>query len=54
MPREPTISALAIERSRRLRRAAPTLGEHTQEVLSGLLGLSDDEITRYALAGVLS
>ena len=37
----------------RLRHAAPTLGEHTQQVLSGLLGLSDDEITRYAIAGAL-
>jgi crotonobetainyl-CoA:carnitine CoA-transferase CaiB-like acyl-CoA transferase len=36
-----------------LRHAAPTLGEHTHEVLTGLLGLSDDEITHYALAGAL-
>ena len=27
-------------------RPAPTLGEHNHEVLSGILGLSDDEIAQ--------
>lgn len=30
------------------RRPAPTLGEHNREVLSGILGLADDEIERLA------
>ena len=33
--------------------AAPRLGEHTCEVLGGLLGLGDAELDRYAAAGVL-
>ncbi len=33
--------------------AAPRLGEHTREVLTSLLGLSDAEIDGYAVAGVL-
>ncbi len=33
--------------------AAPRLGEHTREVLTGLLDLSDAEIDGYAAAGVL-
>ncbi len=33
--------------------AAPRLGEHTREVLGGLLGLGDAELDRYAAAGVL-
>jgi len=33
--------------------AAPRLGEHTREVLGGLLGLGDAALDRYAAAGVL-
>jgi benzylsuccinate CoA-transferase BbsF subunit len=33
-------------------RAAPLLGEHTAEILTGLLGLTDDAIANYAEAGV--
>jgi crotonobetainyl-CoA:carnitine CoA-transferase CaiB-like acyl-CoA transferase len=33
--------------------APPTLGQHTQEVLKGLLGFSDDEIARLANAKVI-
>ena len=33
--------------------AAPRLGEHTRELLTGLLDLSDAEVDRYAAAGVL-
>lgn len=36
-----------------LRKAAPCLGEDTMEILSGILGLSDDEIADYAAAGAL-
>jgi benzylsuccinate CoA-transferase BbsF subunit len=32
---------------------APCLGEHTHEVLTEMLGLSEDEIVRYAAAGAL-
>ncbi len=35
-------------------RAGPTIGEHTEFVLGDLLGFTDDEITRLALAQVLS
>ena len=38
----------------RLRRAAPCLGEHTEQVLREILGLDDDEITQYAVAGALT
>lgn len=38
----------------RLRRAAPCLGEHTQQVLSELLGLDEDEIGRLAMEGALT
>jgi crotonobetainyl-CoA:carnitine CoA-transferase CaiB-like acyl-CoA transferase len=38
----------------RLRLPAPLLGQHTYEVLSGLLGLSDDEIAEHAASGALS
>jgi formyl-CoA transferase len=33
---------------------APFMGEHTAEVLSSLLGLTDDELAALAAAGVLS
>jgi crotonobetainyl-CoA:carnitine CoA-transferase CaiB-like acyl-CoA transferase len=33
---------------------APTLGEHTHEVLTEILGLSDDEIAEYAALGALT
>ncbi|MGD9933827.1 MAG: CaiB/BaiF CoA transferase family protein [Dehalococcoidia bacterium] len=36
-----------------LSRPGPCLGEHTMEVLSEILGLSDDEIADYAAAGAL-
>ncbi len=38
----------------RLRGPGPCLGEHTQRVLAELLGLDEDEITRYAVEGALS
>jgi len=34
-------------------RRAPLLGEHTGEVLAGLLGLSDAELGRLAADGVI-
>jgi benzylsuccinate CoA-transferase BbsF subunit len=37
----------------RLRRPAPRLGEHTHEVLEGILGYSKDEIDALAASGVL-
>jgi crotonobetainyl-CoA:carnitine CoA-transferase CaiB-like acyl-CoA transferase len=37
-----------------LRRAAPCLGEHTTEVLTGLLGLTPAEVAEHAAAGALS
>jgi crotonobetainyl-CoA:carnitine CoA-transferase CaiB-like acyl-CoA transferase len=38
---------------RPLQRPAPTLGQHTDEVLRGLLGLTDDEIADLRAAGAL-
>ena len=38
----------------RPRSAAPTLGQHSQEILRDILGLSDAEISELALAGALS
>ena len=38
----------------RLRRPGPCIGEHTEHVLRELLGLTDDEISEYAVAGALS
>ena len=38
---------------RQLRRPAPTLGQHNQEVFSGLLGLSTSEISRLAKLEVI-
>ena len=35
-------------------RAGPTIGEHNEQVLKGLLGFTDDEITDLAIAGVLT
>jgi benzylsuccinate CoA-transferase BbsF subunit len=37
-----------------LRRAAPCLGEHTEDVLIGLLGLTPEEVAEYAATGALS
>jgi crotonobetainyl-CoA:carnitine CoA-transferase CaiB-like acyl-CoA transferase len=39
---------------RPLQRPAPTLGQHTDEVLRDLLGLSDGEIARLRSAGALA
>ncbi|MCP3380355.1 CoA transferase [Bradyrhizobium sp. CCGUVB4N] len=36
-----------------IRAAAPTLGQHNKEVLSGLLGLSDAEIAHLARSGII-
>ncbi|MEY9981555.1 crotonobetainyl-CoA:carnitine CoA-transferase CaiB-like acyl-CoA transferase [Bradyrhizobium yuanmingense] len=36
-----------------IRRAAPTLGEHNREILSGLLGLSDPEIAELVMEGII-
>ena len=38
----------------RLRRPGPILGEHTQLVLREILGLSDERISEYAIAGALT
>ena len=35
-------------------RRAPLLGEHTEEVLRGILGMSREEIARLTAAGILS
>src|SRR5262249_22259643 len=37
----------------RVWQAAPTLGQHTNAILTDLLGLTDEQITRYATEGVL-
>jgi crotonobetainyl-CoA:carnitine CoA-transferase CaiB-like acyl-CoA transferase len=44
---------LPAERARWFPRAAPTLGQHTAEVLRDLLGLDGDEITRLRADGVV-
>jgi crotonobetainyl-CoA:carnitine CoA-transferase CaiB-like acyl-CoA transferase len=36
-----------------IRRGAPCLGEHTEEVLTGLLGLSREEVARLRAEGVV-
>lgn len=36
-----------------IHQAAPLLGEHTEEVLSGLLGMTDDEMARLRKVGVI-
>lgn len=36
-----------------IRTAAPTLGQHNREILSGLLGLSDAEIAQLAAEGII-
>lgn len=36
-----------------IRTAAPTLGQHNREILSGLLGLSDAEVTELARKGII-
>ncbi|MCP4036877.1 MAG: CoA transferase, partial [bacterium] len=36
------------------RHAGPTIGENTFEVLTGLLGMSDDEVAELAAAGALT
>lgn len=36
-----------------IRSAAPTLGEHNGEILSGLLGLSDDEVAQLMREGII-
>ncbi|MET4484390.1 CoA transferase, partial [Bradyrhizobium sp. F1.13.3] len=36
-----------------IRTPAPTLGQHNQEILSGLLGLSDEEIVQLAREGII-
>jgi benzylsuccinate CoA-transferase BbsF subunit len=38
----------------RLRRPGPILGEHTQIVLRDMLGLSDEQISEYAIEGALT
>ncbi|GAG17953.1 unnamed protein product, partial [marine sediment metagenome] len=37
----------------RIEHAGPTLGQHSQQVLSGLLGLCDEEITELVIAGAI-
>ncbi|MCK1467192.1 CoA transferase [Bradyrhizobium sp. CW10] len=36
-----------------IRKAAPTLGQHNAEILSGLLGLSEDQIAQLAREGII-
>jgi formyl-CoA transferase len=36
-----------------VRHPAPELGQHTEEVLKGLLGMSDDRVAALATAGVV-
>lgn len=36
-----------------IRRPAPTLGQHNREILSGLLGLTDEEIVQLAREGII-
>ena len=38
----------------RLRRPAPCLGEHTEHVLRDLLGVTEDEMSEYAIQGALT
>jgi crotonobetainyl-CoA:carnitine CoA-transferase CaiB-like acyl-CoA transferase len=37
-----------------LHRASPCLGEHTEQVMREVLGLTDDEIADHTATGVLS
>jgi crotonobetainyl-CoA:carnitine CoA-transferase CaiB-like acyl-CoA transferase len=37
----------------RLERAGPTLGQHNSEILGGILGLSDEEVTELVIAGAI-
>lgn len=51
-PHEGVVARLG-ETPGRVWHAAPLLGEHTREVLTGLLGLGDAELDGYAAAGAL-
>ena len=37
-----------------IRRGAPALGEHTQEILQGLLGMSDEKVSDLVKSGAVS
>ncbi|MCP3380224.1 CoA transferase [Bradyrhizobium sp. CCGUVB4N] len=50
---QPSMPIRASENHYPIRSAAPTLGQHNREVLSGLLGLSDIEITQLAREGII-
>ncbi|QOZ36386.1 CaiB/BaiF CoA-transferase family protein [Bradyrhizobium sp. CCBAU 53421] len=50
---QPSIPIREGEHPHSIRRAAPTLGEHNREVLSGLLGLCEAEIADLASKGII-
>jgi crotonobetainyl-CoA:carnitine CoA-transferase CaiB-like acyl-CoA transferase len=51
---QPTLPLrLAAQPARWYARPAPTLGEHTEEILRRLLGLDDDQLTRLRAAGII-
>ena len=50
----PGMTARFTQTPGRVRLPAPQPGQHTRQVLSGLLGLSDEEIARYEAAGALA
>lgn len=50
---QPSMPIREDERPYAIRSAAPTLGEHNREILSGLLGLSDTEIAHLARDGII-
>ncbi|MCP3392213.1 CoA transferase [Bradyrhizobium sp. CCGB12] len=50
---QPSMPIREGERPNAIRSAAPTLGQHNREILSGLLGLSDSEIAHLAREGII-
>jgi len=37
-----------------IKRATPTIGQHNQEVLGGLLGISDEELNHLSEKGIIA